>query len=219
MKISDLYQDYNILPELQLHMRRVAGVAAQICDGFTGPPVNKSLIISACLLHDMGNIIKFDLTKYTQYLKPKGLVYWQNIQNRYLKKYGSNEHLATLMILDELAVSPQVHEYVAAINLTYARENYLNSDFGKKICEYADNRVSPQGVTSQKTRLYDLAARYRTNHHDDLEYEPWEKLYQYCQQIEQQIFVHCDISPDEITNESVSDTIDSLKNFVIVTKS
>ena len=35
MKISEIYEKYKIMPNLQEHMLRVAGVASIICDNFS----------------------------------------------------------------------------------------------------------------------------------------------------------------------------------------
>jgi len=62
------------MPSLQLHMFRVAGVASVICENFKQPElINQDDIVSACLLHDMGNIIKFNLSLFPQFLEPEGL--------------------------------------------------------------------------------------------------------------------------------------------------
>jgi len=42
MKIQQIYDKYQIMPNLQEHMLRVAGVASIICDNYT-KPVNKSI--------------------------------------------------------------------------------------------------------------------------------------------------------------------------------
>ncbi len=63
-KISEIYEEYKIMPNLREHQLRVAAVAAQICDNFN-KPLNKKEIITACLLHDMGNIIKFKLELFS----------------------------------------------------------------------------------------------------------------------------------------------------------
>lgn len=219
MKTQDIYQQYKIMPNLQQHMLVVAAVAAEICDHFRDQPIDKTSVVAACLLHDMGNIVKFDLTQFPNFLKPKGLDFWQGVKEDFEERYGSDEKVAMELIAEELGVTARVKELMQAVNLSKAKENYLSQDFGKKICEYADNRVSPQGVTSQQDRLDDLAKRYGANQPKPTKYDPWEELYQYSQKIEQQIFKHCDISPNEITKSRVSDTMDSLKSFVVPMKS
>ena len=46
------------------------------------------------LLHDLGNIVKFDLEKYPDFLgkeKPR-LEYWKKVQKEVREKYGSDDH-------------------------------------------------------------------------------------------------------------------------------
>jgi hypothetical protein len=217
MKIQDIYQQYQIMPSLQEHMLTVAAVAAEICDHFQGPVVDKSSIVSACLLHDMGNIIKFDLTRFPDFLKPKGLDYWQKIKEDYIERYGDDEFVASELIVEEINVTPRVKELIQAISLLQAKENHFSSDYGRKICEYADNRVSPWGITSLSKRLDDLADRYQKTH--PIDDSKRGDLFNYSLKMEKQIFQYCNISPDEITKSRVSDTIDSLKSFVVSMKS
>lgn len=68
--ISQIYDRYQVLPALQLHMLRVAAVAQLICSSHhRALPTDH--IISCCLLHDIGNILKFDLTYYPEFLEPE----------------------------------------------------------------------------------------------------------------------------------------------------
>ena len=52
MKIQDIYEQYNIMPSLQLHMLRVTSVGKIISESFQDE-VNANVILTACLLHDM----------------------------------------------------------------------------------------------------------------------------------------------------------------------
>ena len=57
MNIQEIYTKYKIMPSLQLHQYRVAGVAMYLCERVK-MKIDTDNIIAACLLHDMGNIIK-----------------------------------------------------------------------------------------------------------------------------------------------------------------
>ena len=48
------------MPNLAMHQLRVAGVAMQICESLD-TNIDTNSVVKACLLHDMGNIIKFNL--------------------------------------------------------------------------------------------------------------------------------------------------------------
>jgi hypothetical protein len=215
MKILDIYRKYKIMPSLQLHMLRVAGVSTIICDNFQGFALDKTSIVTSSLLHDMGNIIKFDLTKFPEFLKPKGLDYWQEIKKEFIEQYGDNESVASELIAEEIGVSPQVKKLIQATSMSSSEQNFLTKDFGKKICDYADNIIGPFGVLSLEGRLLDFKKRYQDQFPADKDRRNFELLSKYAREVEQQIFEHCRISPEEITNESVSDTIDSLKSFVV----
>ncbi len=67
--VQQIYNDYNILPLLQLHQLRVAGVAKLITESIT-IPVDAQAVVLACLFHDMGNIIKADFTYFPEALQP-----------------------------------------------------------------------------------------------------------------------------------------------------
>lgn len=147
------------MPSLQVHMLRVAGVA-QILVEHCPVPVDKDELITACLLHDMGNIAKFDLERFPEFLLPEGLTFWQQVKDEFVNKYGANPHHATIAITDELGVSQRVRELIDAIGFNQARHNYESSDFSRKIAAYSDMRVAPQGVTSLEDRLADALIRY-----------------------------------------------------------
>jgi len=79
MNIIQVYAKYQIMPELARHQLRVAGVAQTIVQACQ-ERLDEDSIVTACLLHDMGNILKFDLTRFPEFLQPEGLDYWQQVQ-------------------------------------------------------------------------------------------------------------------------------------------
>ena len=70
MTISQIYNKYSIPINLKKHMLRVAAVGKIICDNTKDIKINKNLIIKTLLLHDIGNILKFDFSK-TNLLDPQ----------------------------------------------------------------------------------------------------------------------------------------------------
>jgi len=212
MTISEIYKQYNIMPQLAQHQFRVAAVAAMICDNFS-ENINKQDIVAACLLHDMGNIIKFDLNQSASFLNENiDLEYWQTIQRDFKAKYGNNEHQAHIQIARELGVSDRVIELISSISFLGAKDNVLSSDFGRKIVHYSDNRVSPLGVISLEGRFQDLRQRY--SHHGDNR-EAKDNFENSLRDIEIQIFQQCKIKPEDINDSSVQGYITSLREFEI----
>src|SRR6185436_12957768 len=124
-KINELYDEYKIMPNLREHMFRVAAVASLICDNFEGE-INKKDIVSACLLHDMGNIVKFKLDLHPHLNEPKGMEYWQQVQEEFRNKYSNDDHLANCLIAKEIGVNKRVVELIESISFLGAQENALN---------------------------------------------------------------------------------------------
>ena len=211
-KIEDIYNEYKIMPQLREHMFRVAAVASLICSNFT-ESLEKDNIISACLLHDMGNILKFDLRQTESFLNINiDLEYWQSVKNEYIGKYGDNEHSASLKIAEEIGVSARTLELIRAISFVEAVKNVSSEDYAKKIAEYCDDRVIPFGVVSMEERLMDLRKRYAHKGGDTPERRAFESA---VREMEKQIFAKCKIKPEDINNETVKPIISELRNFVI----
>lgn len=225
-KITDIYANYKILPNLQDHQLRVAAVADIIAD-HVDAPVDKNLLVPACLLHDMGNIIKFKLDYFPEVLEPEGLPYWQGVQDTYTQKYGTDEHYATIEIVKELGLGPDVYNLVACISFLTAQETAESEDFNKKICAYADMRVSPNGIVSLEDRFLDTRSRYgnteasssMANHGSDYPVDPSVDLRELFEtslrQIETQLFEKCTIRPEDITDILVEERIKQLKEYNI----
>ena len=210
-KIADIYEEYNIVPTLAEHMFRVAAVASLICDNFD-EPLPKEDIVTACLLHDMGNIIKFKFYVMPEVFMPEGLEYWRGVQDQYIKKYGNDEHVAAIKIAKEVGVNERVIELINSISFLGAPLQVINEDFSKKIVEYSDKRVEPKGLVSLEKRLMDLRKRYAEHGGDTPERRAFEKA---VHSIEEQIFAKCKIKPEDITDITVAPIISKLKDFVI----
>ena len=216
MKISEIYEKYKIMPQLQMHMLRVTGVAAIICDSFESS-LDKKTIISVCLVHDMGNIVKFKLDKFPEGLEPQGLIYWQKIQREFITKYGGNDYLATYKILEELGLSEKVQNLVSSNEFAkMAPISKLKNSFEQKICIYSDARVTPNGISSLDERLSEVKERYIKN--KGVSEEFYNELWNSAKEVEKQIFSHCKIKPENITEEKIQHLISDLRNFNIKTK-
>jgi isoleucyl-tRNA synthetase len=211
MTISDIYKKYKIPPNLQMHMLRVAAVASLVCDNFA-EPINKEEIITACLLHDMGNIIKFTFNDLLELLEPEGKEYWQDVKNEYIEKYGSSEHEASLKIAEELQTSNEVLEAIKSVGFIEAFTTVLSENSAHKILEYADSRVDPYGVVSLEERFLDFRKRYDRLNTDSGKRESYEKA---LRTMEKQVFEKCKIKPEDITDASVASIIEEFKKFII----
>jgi hypothetical protein len=216
LSIQEIYKKFEIMPTLQQHMLRVAAVGKAVCES-SPLPINQSEVIEACLLHDLGNIIKFDLTKFPEFLQPEGLDYWKNVQNDFFARYGFDEHQATLMMLKELEVRPEVYKLVKALGFNEFMTDIKlsNPSYELWVCEYADMRVSPTGVVSLEERLADLEERYGKKYHHPEHVEKRKQFRDIMCQVEQVLFANATLQPSAITDGSISKAMSALKEWPI----
>ncbi|MFA6392655.1 MAG: HD domain-containing protein [Candidatus Paceibacterota bacterium] len=213
--IIDIYKEYKIMPNLAVHQFRVAAVAWQICESFN-IDVDKDSIVKACLLHDMGNIIKFNLIQ-TQALFGLSDLEIQDaiiVQNEFIQKYGKSEHEATVLIGRELGVSSYVLELIDCVDSSNLEILAMKDDFNKKICMYADGRVTPHGVVSINERSREAKERYQ-NHPNKFDEESRLHFNKNLGRMEQQIFSHSKIKPEDINDESIKNYLEKLQNYSI----
>lgn len=215
-KIVDIYKEYKITPSLGAHMFRVAAIATLICDNFD-EPLPKEDIVTACLLHDMGNIIKFNMNILPEFFEPEGVEYWRKIQNEFVEKYGKNEHKATVEIVKELGVKDEIVKIIDGIDFLLFDKHQVGNDMSMKIAVYSDSRVDPHGVVSYEARMEEGKKRYQ-NHKSTfgaVNETERQRLVECGRQMERQIFAKCRIKPEDINNETINPIISELKNFVI----
>lgn len=211
--IEDVYEEYYIMPQLREHMYRVASVANYICDHLS-VPVDKKSVINASLLHDMGNIIKFDLNKFPEFNEPNGIAYWEAVKRNYIEKYGNDPHNANIEIALELGVSLRVLELLNSIGFGKSVSAYESGEIEKMICIYSDMRVTPKGIVALKERLVDLESRYGATPNAKKGKE-LQDIYLSLYSIEEKIFNEANIKPHDITDEVCAPTILLLKKSLI----
>lgn len=209
MKIQDIYEEYKIMPQLQLHQLRVAGVASIIADHYK-ENLNNDAIVSAALLHDMGNIIKFDLKLFPEHLQPKGLEYWEKLKEKFSSEYGDDEHEATYKIAEELKVSTKVMKLLKAYGFSKGKNTSEIENYEIKITAYSDHRVSADGVEPLMDRFREKMNR---SSEDFIDY--MNSMIPYWVKVEKQIFSNCKITPDYITDKKVESLINELKDYEI----
>ncbi len=219
MNIFDIYEKYQNMPQQAEHHFKVAAVAGIILDNLTPAfsQPEKEEIITACLLHDLGNIVKFDFrySLFPEIVAEKGLAFWEKVKESIKIKYGFTSHAATHSMLMELGVGERILELVDAVGFDEAKDNAESQDFGKKICAYSDMRVLPRGVGSLEERIVDLRIRYKNHKEGASNREVFEEA---LREIEKQIFARCKIKPEEITEESIKSLADILRKLNLSTR-
>lgn len=153
------------MPQLATHQLRVGGIIKLITD-------DHDSIISG-LVHDMGNLAKFELSDPI----------WIAKQKEFRAKYGRDAHVATSKILEESKLF-KILEYIEEEGRLYNNAIKVQ-DFSKVsrpavLTLYADSRVAINGVTTIMGRIEDLEKRYGKPR-NDREWAP--KLENYVQSL------------------------------------
>ncbi len=197
----------------------MAAVADLLISNILNPSsliLDRETITTACLLHDMGNIVKFDFDymkeNFSTLIDINFLPQWEEVKKEFVLKYGPNSHAATMKIIEELGVSESTRELVDCIGFDKGEANVKSSDFSKKICAYSDMRAEPHGIVSLEERFQGLRHRYQNHREGTDRRDIFEKS---LREIEKQIFARCKINPEEVTDEKIGPIMEKLRGFEI----
>src|SRR3989344_5619497 len=210
---QEIYEEYRIMPSLQLHQLRVAAVGKLGCENFR-ETVDAKAVVLACLFHDMGNIIKSDLTYFPDFVEPEGAEYWEKVKADFTQKYGTNHHKANIMIAKDIGFPPAAVALVDGLGFSQIAYVVADSSFERKIMQYADIRVGPRGILSLKARLAEGRKRYNTTKKARMYYESdeeFEHLTRAAEALEQQVLLQTHISPEEVNDTAVAPLIGELR--------
>lgn len=210
----EIYHVYRIMPGLQIHQLRVAAVAQLLCGSATKPVDERAAVLTG-LFHDMGNIIKSDLTSFPDFLEPEGCDYWQGVKDEYIATYGHNESEATGTIIREIGLPEKCSAFFEAMGFSRL-EAIVQGSIEVQVLQYADMRVGPRGVLSMKARWEEGMQRYANRKPWWLEPEARERVWQLSEQLERTLFQHVSLKPEDITDESIAPYIAKLWDYAVV---
>lgn len=213
MKLAKMYAKYKIPPNLQEHQLRVAAVGLWIKNHWSGEKVDWQNLILMLLIHDMGNIIKFDLKKYAHFLgdEEKNLDYWLKVQRKFVEKFGDNEHVATVKIALELNLDSKVVDWLKRTENPDLEKVSKQEFWEMKLHYYCDVRIGPFGVLSVNERFADLKKRYATKRN----LQRIDHNHKWCLEIEKQIQNNLSTSLSQIKDEAISEFESQLKDFEV----
>jgi len=201
MKVREIYKKYKIPPNLQEHMLRVTKIALFITDHWRNHEIDKDLILKAGLLHDLGNIVKFQMEKHPDFLgeEEKRLQYWLKVQKEMIKKYGDDDHLATGKMLEESGIDSEVLQIIMKKSFHQAVKMEKANNWTLKVLFYADLRVGPLGIVPLKERFNEAIPRLKMYKETDY----LDGLVKACYQIEKQIQANLEVDVSKITEETL----------------
>lgn len=212
-----IFQKYALPLVLQDHLLRVAAVGKWIIDHWKSKEIvlDENSIIETLLLHDIGNIVKGGddnfKSLFPDIYEMESFTYWENIRRWTIEHYGTTDTEATRNIIREIGINKTVEDMIAKKQFSNNKETCAGNNFSIKICAYADQRVSPQGIMSLKGRLNEAIKRYQNIKGASVNLPDRDILIKCATDIEKQIFNYVDGTPEEITDTSIEHYISELR--------
>ena len=214
MKIQAIYDSYKIPKNLQEHMYRVAAVGLSIADMVSKKAMlDRDRVATALLLHDMGNIIKYDLDKSV--FSPEETERLRKVRDEFISKYGDEERAAMFAIAREVGAPEEAIHILENVGSSKVHLTIESDDWYRKICSYADFRVAPYGIVSINERFDDVLKRYESRVHALADKEKTEGKRKNCLILESQIQAVVSGDLSKITDESVAPILSQLPEFEI----
>ena len=208
MNILEIYNQYHLPENLQMHMLRVTACTNLILDNWTGKSIDREAITRVSLLHDMGNMVKIpEEGQDREFIE---------IRRKYFEEYGTNDHAINMVIGKKEGLTEKELEILDGKRSRKNEQTAKSDNYEIKICAYCDQRVAPDGVVSLKERLENAKIRYK-----DKPLSVWSneekanQLIKWALQIEEQIMKYCKRTPEDINNQSIQAYIDRLKEYEI----
>jgi len=219
MTIKEIYTTYSIPQNLQEHMLRVAAMGSIICQNVQNITIDTNLIVKTLLLHDMGNIIKFDfsMSHFLSAMDQERIDYLKKIQKEFVEKYGEDVNAATKKIIIEITTDQRILHLFENSKGDSIKDFIDGEEWDRKISYYCDMRVGPLGVVTLGQRFDDLKDRYAMR--DTMLQQRYCFLDGYrnrCSIIEQQIQSIVSIRLRNINDTMVNKEIEKIKDTVFL---
>lgn len=177
MKLQQIYSKYKNPTPLKLHSYRVAGIALELNETLKIGNTEFYNLLTACLLHDLGNIVKFDFSIDQSLYCPEGVSYYKKAKDDFVAKYSIDDKNCTLLIIEEIFSEfrkpnlyfngrkfPISYDHVVSLikktSFKNAKNIYESDDLLMQILLYSDMRVDINGVSSLEQRVNNGLIRY-----------------------------------------------------------
>lgn len=212
--IEDIYDAYDVPPELRLHMLRVAAVGAQILAHWHGPRVDDNMVTRVLLLHDIGNIVKMEFDDLPAE-DLRAVARWRNLKDALIRHYGRDDHAISRSLAQEVGLSDAELDLMDAKVFVRNDTTLASADYGRKIAAYSDQRVAPTGVLPLLARLREAQERYSNKARSRMSRPDLPFLIDCATKIEDQLFVYCSLRPEDITDDSITPWTAELLHFTL----
>ena len=212
MKVEDVYERYQVMPTLAVHMLSVGAVGSILTKSITETGFPKNEIISACLLHDMGNIVKFDLDSIPKGLHIPDVDYWKEVQKKIRTRYGMDEHEVTYKMSRDIRVSDVTLDAITNSGTANAARVLEEKNIAAMFVTYCDYHVMPTAITDPKSRLKDILYRYKNTP----KYDGYKRDGMNVLNIADYLENHYSIAKESLDEESVRQEADRLRKWELV---
>ncbi len=218
-KIQDIYDHYLVPSNLQKHMLWTAGIGDIITKSWQDSQnkIKAQDVITALLVHDLANIVKFDLSfKLATPMDPsRSLNEWRQIQEKFKARYGLKADQANLAAAKELGLSKQIINLLDDHHFKSIPKVIKNQNCGHQITLYADLRIAPTGIVSIKDRVIDLKNRYQAVDADWQDETVFKNRLKNCLNLEQEINQRTKVDITKIKQDELNQIAKNLRSFPI----
>ncbi|MCD8484050.1 hypothetical protein LRY65_03485 [Candidatus Woesebacteria bacterium] len=215
MTTAEIYDRFQIPRNLRRHMYRVAAVGDAIVRGAEFPEeLNHDAIVATLLLHDLGNILKFDWKQAEHLFDPdeRDMEHWKDVQRQIRSAYGPAVHGATLAMAQEIGASSMVLDLLKNMGNSQLLNSANGENWNLKICLYCDARVTPHGFTTISERIADILERYQTRFTPEKVAE-MKAVEQALLDMEQQFNDRYALSLPELSEPALQQRMETLSDF------
>jgi hypothetical protein len=213
--IRSIYQEFCIPHNLAMHMVRTAAIGELIYTHWRGPAIDYDVIVTALLLHDMGNIVKMDLRDPLLQEAGEELEAVVEMRDGMIALYGPDDHAVSVGIARSLRV-PEREVSLIGDKLFIKNDIIVNSsDYELKITAYADQRVGPLGILPLAERFSEAKERYRGKAGSSMNHPDVDALISAAHKIESQVLSHTDLKPEDINDTAIDPLVDRLFSYDI----
>ena len=214
MTANEIYDHFRINRGLREHMLRVAAVAKLIGNKIRSG-LATDMVVSAALVHDLGNIVKTNFEVGGDLFEPEGIEYWRQVKEEVVATYGANDAEATKAMQLELGLFEDVMDIAGATGLKHISAVEENGTAEQKLMMYADLRVGIHGVVSLAERFDDIAVRYVPEKYSEALVASGQEV---MTAIEAELFSDLALEPVGITDEAIGPLMEGLKQWQIKTR-
>ncbi|MEM3448996.1 MAG: PEP-utilizing enzyme [Nitrososphaerota archaeon] len=227
--IMAVYSKFGADSDLVKHHLLAAGLAMLICDNWIEKvdseivKIDRKSIITALLLHDLNNIVKRLLYQAVSKDNPhykiynilnKNRMFWENLERKFEREYGSYSREVTIRICKELGVEQSVIKILKEKDFEKNEETFKSKNYDVKISAYCDQRIGREGVMTLDNRLDEARKIYEGDKWSSV-YKDFEKNKNFAKEIESQIQKHVKISLQKIKTKDVEKYFDELREWCV----